>query len=108
VPHQKLPEAVYGYDQRLEIFGSNGMLPNDNVHPTTVRRWGKHETEAREPLVPFFLERYADGYRAEPQAFFDAVAADAPMPVTPHDGRQALRLADCALQLVQTGRVAVV
>jgi myo-inositol 2-dehydrogenase / D-chiro-inositol 1-dehydrogenase len=98
-------EAVYGYDQRLEIFGSRGMLQNGNIHPTTVRRWGKHETEAREPLVPFFLERYADAYRAELVAFFDAIAADAPMPVTPHDGRQALRLAEGALQSVLTGRV---
>src|SRR5450755_974806 len=98
-------EAVYGYDQRLEIFGSRGMLQNGNIHPTTVRHWSKHETEAREPLVPFFLERYADAYRAELAAFLDAIAADAPMPVTPHDGRQALRLAEGALQSVLTGRV---
>lgn len=101
-------EAVYGYDQRLEIFGSNGMLANDNIHPTTVRRWDKHQTEAREPLVPFFLERYAEAYRAELQAFLDAIAADAPMPVTPDDGRAALRLAECALQSALTGRVVIV
>jgi myo-inositol 2-dehydrogenase / D-chiro-inositol 1-dehydrogenase len=101
-------EAVYGYDQRLEIFGSSGMLQNGNIHPTTVRRWGKDETEAREPLVNFFLERYADAYRAELEAFFDAIAADAPMPVTPHDGLQALRLAECSLQSALTGRVVVV
>jgi myo-inositol 2-dehydrogenase/D-chiro-inositol 1-dehydrogenase len=98
-------EAVYGYDQRLEIFGSRGMLQNGNIHPTTVRRWSKDESEVREPLLNFFLERYADAYRAELEAFVKAIADDAPMPVTLHDGRQALRLAECALQSVRTGRV---
>ncbi len=101
-------EAVYGYDQRLEVFGSTGMLQNANLHPTTVRRWSKDETEAREPLVNFFLERYADAYRAELEAFLAALASGAAMPVTPHDGRQALRLAECAVQSVQTGCVVAV
>lgn len=101
-------EAVYGYDQRFEVFGSHGMLQNENLHPTTVRRWTKDETEVREPLLNFFLERYADAYRAELKAFLDAVAAGAPMPVTPHDGRQALLLADCALESARTGRAVAI
>ena len=97
-------EAVYGYDQRMEIFGSAGMLLNENLRPTTVRRWGKTETEAREPLLNFFLERYADAYKAELDAFVGALDNSSPMPTTPYDGRQALRLADCALESVLTGR----
>jgi myo-inositol 2-dehydrogenase / D-chiro-inositol 1-dehydrogenase len=97
-------EAVYGYDQRFEIFGSAGMLQNENLRPTTVRRWTRHETEAGEPLLNFFLERYADAYRDELDAFIAAVQAGSPMPVTPFDGRQALRLADCALESALSGR----
>ncbi|MPR10610.1 inositol 2-dehydrogenase [Microvirga tunisiensis] len=97
-------EAVYGYDQRFEIFGSAGMLQNENLRPTTVRRWTRHETEAGEPLLNFFLERYADAYRYELDAFIAAVQAGSPMPVTPFDGRQALRLADCALESALSGR----
>ncbi|ANY77254.1 inositol 2-dehydrogenase [Microvirga ossetica] len=97
-------EAVYGYDQRFEIFGSAGMLQNENLRPTTIRRWTRHETEAAEPLLNFFLERYADAYRHELDAFISAVRAGSPMPVTPFDGRQALRLADCALESALSGR----
>ncbi len=101
-------EAVYGYDQRVEVFGADGMLLSDNMRPTTVRRWGRTETDAREPLLNFFLERYEAAYRNELDAFIEAVETDAPMPVTPHDGRQALRLADCALESARGGQTVVV
>ncbi|MGV6873638.1 inositol 2-dehydrogenase [Pseudochelatococcus sp. B33] len=101
-------EAVYGYDQRFEIFGSRGAVFNENLRPTTVRRWTRDATDARAPLLNFFLERYADAYRAEMDAFVDAVAHDRPLPVTPHDGRQALLLADRALESLRTGRTVAV
>jgi len=96
-------EAVYGYDQRFEILGSKGMLLNDNLRPSTVRRYTASETEARAPLLNFFLERYTDAYRNELEAFLKALEDGSPMPTIPRDGRQALRLADCALQSVSTG-----
>ena len=98
-------EAVYGYDQRFEIFGSRGMLLNENLRPTTVRRYTAEQTESRQPLLNFFLERYADAYRAELEAFLTALRDGLPMPVTPKDGRQALKLADCAVESVRTGRM---
>ncbi len=101
-------EAVYGYDQRFEIFGSQGALFNDNLRPTTVRHWTRDTTDARQPLLNFFLDRYADAYRAEMDAFIDAVASHTPFPVTPHDGRQALLLADRALQSLLTGKTVAV
>jgi myo-inositol 2-dehydrogenase/D-chiro-inositol 1-dehydrogenase len=101
-------EAVYGYDQRLEVFGSRGMVLNDNLRPSTLRRWSAEETEAREPLLNFFLERYAEAYRIELDQFIAAVAAGGAMPVTPQDGRQALRLADCALESAVSGRTVTV
>lgn len=101
-------EAVYGYDQRLEIFGSTGAVFNENLRPTTVRRWTRDATDVRQPLLNFFLERYADAYRAEMDAFIDAIAENAPLPVTPHDGRQALLLADKALESLLAGKTVAV
>jgi myo-inositol 2-dehydrogenase / D-chiro-inositol 1-dehydrogenase len=98
-------KAVYGYDQRFEVFGSNGMLLNDNLRATTLRAYTGSETETREPLLNFFLERYEAAYRLELDAFIDAVENGKSMPVTARDGRQALRLADAALESAQTGRL---
>ena len=101
-------QAVYGYDQRIEVFGSGGMLLNDHVRATTVRRFTRDRTEAREPLLNFFLERYEQAYRRELEAFIGAIEAGTPMPVTPADGVQALRLADAATTSAMTGRVVAV
>jgi len=97
-------KAVYGYDQRLEVFGARGMLLNDNQRPSTLRRYDAAGTEARDPLLDFFLERYAEAYRLELEAFVAAVESGSEMPVTIRDGRQALRLADAALESATTGR----
>ena len=97
-------DCAYGYDQRLEVFGAAGMLLNDNLRPTTLRRYLVEETEAREPLLNFFLERYADAYRIELEGFVEAVESGNPMPVTVADGRQALRLADAALESAVSGQ----
>jgi myo-inositol 2-dehydrogenase/D-chiro-inositol 1-dehydrogenase len=98
-------KAVYGYDQRFEVFGSKGMLLNDNLRATTLRAYGETATETRGPLLNFFLERYEAAYRLELDAFIDAVETGKPMPVTARDGRQALRLADAALESAETGRM---
>jgi myo-inositol 2-dehydrogenase / D-chiro-inositol 1-dehydrogenase len=97
-------EAVYGYDQRVEVFGATGMLTQDNLRPTTMRVTTAETTDAHEPLLNFFLERYAQAYRAELDAFIDALVEEKPMPTTMRDGVMALRLAECAIESVRTGR----
>jgi myo-inositol 2-dehydrogenase/D-chiro-inositol 1-dehydrogenase len=89
--------AAYGYDQRIEVAGAKGMLRAENVGETTVEHFGARGTLSDRPL-DFFLERYADAYRAEMAAFLRALKEKAPMPVGAHDGRQALVLAEAALQ----------
>ncbi|WP_234731410.1 inositol 2-dehydrogenase [Acidocella facilis] len=98
----------YGYDQRMEVFGADGMLLNENLRASTLRRWSGAYTEAREPLLNFFLERYEAAYRTEFEHFRAAVEGNKAMPVTMHDGRQALRLADAALESALSGRVVTV
>ena len=97
-------QAVYGYDQRLEVFGSAGMIVNDNLRPTTLRRFDNNITDAREPLLNFFLERYAESYRRELDAFVAAVLDQKVVPVTGEDGRRALMLADAALESARTAK----
>ncbi len=96
--------AVYGYDQRVEAFGSEGMVLSNNRTATTVERYGKQATAAREPLLPFFMERYSESYLHEVNAFIDAVEQDrAPSPGF-EDGRRALILANAAEESLKTGR----
>ena len=97
-------QAVYGYDQRIEVFGSAGMLQMDNLRPTTIRRWSQDATDAREPLLNFFLERYQQAYKSELDAYIDALVHKKPMPTTVQDGLKALQLADAAVESVKTGR----
>jgi len=89
--------AAYGYDQRIEVAGSKGMLRAENIGETTVEHFNARGIVAERPL-DFFLERYADAYRAEMAAFLRALEDNTPMPVGAHDGRQALVLAEAALE----------
>ena len=56
-------EAVYGYDQRMEV-SLQGHAAAGEPSPFTIRRWSKEATDVREPLLNFFLERYVDAYKA--------------------------------------------
>jgi myo-inositol 2-dehydrogenase/D-chiro-inositol 1-dehydrogenase len=95
--------ASYGYDQRLEVHGSKGRLIAGNKTPTTVELANADAVTNDKPLY-FFLERYADAYRAELAAFVDAVVNRKPLPVTAEDGRQAIVLAEAAVKSLKTGR----
>lgn len=89
--------ASYGYDQRIEVFGSGGRLTAGNRLESTVEL-ADAGGQTRAKPVHFFLERYAEAYRLELAAFIDAVAAGKDVPVGGRDGRQALVLADCAMR----------
>lgn len=97
-------EAVYGYDQRIEVLGETGMLTHDNLRPTTMRLTTAEMTDAQQPLLNFFLERYTAAYRAEMDAFVSALVDGTPLPTTAKDGLEALRLAEAALESVRTGQ----
>ena len=96
--------SAYGYDQRLEAFGEKGMLQAGNQRPTTVAFWGAAATEARDPVLHFFIERYAAAYVAEIDHFVDCIEHGTAPSVGYRDGREALRLADAALESMRTGR----
>ncbi len=88
--------AVYGYDQRMEAFGSQGMVSSDNPRPTAVLRTGAELTDARPPLMDFFLDRYADSYRLEIASFLRTITGGEAPAVTFEDGYRALIIAEAA------------
>ena len=95
--------AVYGYDQRIEAFGAGGMLRAENRTPTTVERATSAAVSRDKPLH-FFLERYAEAYRAELDHFVTAVGKGEKLSVGGADGRAALALAEAALESSKTGK----
>ena len=95
--------AGYGYDQRLEVLGADGLLQANNMLESSVVKSTTDGVVSAKPTY-FFLERYMPAYRAEWAAFVEAVKADNPMPVTLEDGVQALAMAEAAKQSLDTGK----
>ncbi len=87
--------AVYGYDQRLEVFCSNGVAIADNEYETTVHK-GNPTGLHRDRLPNFFMQRFASCYVDEVQEFLVAVRDDTATPTTGNDGRAAVVLAYAA------------
>jgi len=79
-------KAVYGYDQRVEVFGSGGMVSSANRTPDTNSYSNADGVQSAKPLY-FFLERYMDSFIEEMKQFVDAVERGTPTPVTGIDGR---------------------
>ncbi len=87
--------AVYGYDQRIEVFGSKGMLQAGNQVPTSMELWNA-EGVTRDKPQPFFPERYVEAYAAELTHFVDSIVAGKAPEVGGEAGRGSLALADAA------------
>lgn len=94
--------ASYGYDQRVEVLGSEGMLAADNETENTIRKSTTVGVTSAKPVY-FFLERYAHSYSNEWSAFVDAVLNEKPVPATVQDGVNALALAEAANRSLHQG-----
>jgi len=78
-------KAVYGYDQRLEVFGSEGMVKIDNNTHDTHTLFNKEGSQGSLPL-DFFMDRYLESYAIEMEAFIDSLINDNDVPVPGMDG----------------------
>jgi myo-inositol 2-dehydrogenase/D-chiro-inositol 1-dehydrogenase len=78
-------KAVFGYDQRLEVFGSEGMVKIDNNNPDTHTYYNAKGSHGPLPLN-FFMDRYVQSYENEMEAFINAVVNDETIPVPGRDG----------------------
>lgn len=89
--------AVYGYDQRAEVFGSKGLVAVENDLPSNAVVSTVNGVTAEKPLH-FFLERYMNAYATEIGDFLSAIRDDKPVPVSVNDGLQAVLIAKAANQ----------
>jgi len=94
--------AVYGYDQRVELLGSEGLLQAQNMLENTVVKSTTQGVTGAKPTY-FFLERYMPAYAAEWAAFVEAVNSGKPLPVTLEDGVAALAMAEAATLSIKSG-----
>ena len=79
-------KAVYGYDQRVEVFGSKGLISAENNTPTRTQISNTEGTHSPLPLH-FFMDRYIDSYVEEMRQFIASIVENTPPPVTGIDGR---------------------
>ncbi|AVD47440.1 D-chiro-inositol-2-dehydrogenase IolG2 [Salmonella enterica] len=94
--------AVYGYDQRVEVFGSEGMAYADNVSESTVKVFNSQHCIMKIPL-PDFTVRYREAYRTEILHFIDSVLHHTPVVCTGEDALLAQRIAIAAQQSLKSG-----
>ncbi len=95
--------AAYGYDQRVELLGSEGLLQATNVLENTVVKSTAAGVSSAKP-EHFFLERYRRAYAIEWNAFVEAVPNGRALPVTLQDGINALAVAEAATTSAETGQ----
>jgi myo-inositol 2-dehydrogenase/D-chiro-inositol 1-dehydrogenase len=84
-------QAVFGYDQRVEVFGSKGMAQSANNTPNNVTYSGP-DAVSRDLPLRFFMDRYIESYVAEMTAFIRCVAEDSEPSVTGLDGKMPVKI----------------
>lgn len=95
-------QAVYGYDQRVEILGTKGSISVANDTPTTVIVSTERFVSSDKPKY-FFLERYMESFEAELKAFFNCIVNDTDAIVTGIDGLKPVLIGLAAKQSYQKG-----
>lgn len=96
--------ATYGYDQRIEVHGSKGLVSAENQRPVSIEVAGALGY-TRPPLHDFFMTRYTDAYAAEVAAFIATLSGAGKPSPSGEDGLAALLLAEAALRSVAEARV---
>ena len=86
-------QSSFGYDQRAEVLGTEGMIQTDNVYPNTARLFKPDYTGNADMPYDFFLSRYNEAYVTETIAFCESLVNDTPVPCTGKDGLVALIMA---------------
>lgn len=99
--------AAYGYDQRIEVLGSDGMASAENMHEARVET-ATSVGYVRPPLQNSFMERYEAAYADEIGAFVQVVETGTAPPVSGHDGLMALVLAEAANVSVAESRAVAI
>lgn len=96
-------EASYGYDQRVEVFGSKGMVQSNNNFLDSHKLYNEQGIHAALPLH-FFLERYEEAYKTEMRDFIKGLENGTMMPVNGEDGLQSLKIGLAAIKSLRENR----
>ena len=96
-------KAVYGYDQRAEVFGSKGQASVSNDTNSSLILSSETGIHTEKPLY-FFLERYMASFTKEVRMFVQAIEQDSPVPVDINDGLQPVLIAAAALRSLKEHR----
>lgn len=96
-------KAVFGYDQRLEVFGEKGALVVNNEQPTTIELYSELGIQTDRPHL-FFLERYKEAYISEMKEFISAIINDQAVLCSGYDGLQAELIAEAANESLVRGK----
>jgi inositol 2-dehydrogenase len=86
-------QSSFGYDQRAEVLGTEGMIVTDNLYPNTAKMYKPHFTGNADMPYDFFLSRYQEAYVNETVEFCKSLTEDTPVPCTGQDGLAALIMA---------------
>ncbi|MCG7506477.1 inositol 2-dehydrogenase [Mesorhizobium retamae] len=95
--------ATYGYDQRIEVHGSKGMVAAENQRPVSIEV-ASEKGYVRPPLHDFFMTRYIDAYANEIATFIEATTTGKKASPSGKDGLIALKIADAALKSAKQGK----
>src|SRR5699024_11519507 len=90
-------EAVYGYDQRIEVFGNSGALVADNEAPTNLKYYHNNAVQTDSPHH-FFLERYNESFITETEQFVEDILNGDETKVVFKDGLMEQRIAQAAME----------
>ncbi len=96
-------EAAYGYDQRIEVFGSKGMVQANNIFHDSHSLYTSQGIQGALPLH-FFLERYAEAYKNEMSDFIKSLETGEKIPVDGEDGKLSLIIGLAAIKSLQEKR----
>jgi myo-inositol 2-dehydrogenase / D-chiro-inositol 1-dehydrogenase len=96
--------CAFGFDQRIEAFGSDGMVMSDNPRQSGFLSFTKENPGTRAPILEFFMERYGPSYTAEIKLFLECAGTGREMPVNAIDGLMAVYLAEAATASLKQGK----
>ena len=95
----------FGYDQRVEIFGSKGMIISENIRENETSFYSSNSTSNKSPLLNFFIERYKDAYKKQLNDFSKFINKNIRPLAEFEEGRRALIMANAAKKSLGSKKV---
>ncbi|XP_044262218.1 inositol 2-dehydrogenase-like [Tribolium madens] len=96
--------SIYGYDQRVEVFGEKGMMKAENQQPISNLETYTEKSVTKAPIAYSFPSRYADGYAMEMKHFFDVLEGKAKVSVDSNDILAVSKIATACEEALRSGR----